>query len=135
MALIICEECKKEISGTAISCPHCGFVRPGAQKVTPQVRASKINEAKKNPALGIVLILVSIVVILFSFLIMPFGILSLIAGLFLLAYGVSLCTGTQKVNCPYCGKAGALGKNAANMKCPYCKKTSVRVGDELRTVE
>lgn len=26
MALIICPECKREVSSTAASCPHCGYI-------------------------------------------------------------------------------------------------------------
>lgn len=31
MALIICEECKKEFSSTAKSCPHCGAKKPPSE--------------------------------------------------------------------------------------------------------
>lgn len=32
MALITCPECKREISDTATSCPHCGYVAPRNQQ-------------------------------------------------------------------------------------------------------
>lgn len=135
MALITCPECKKEISDTAISCPSCGFVLPGAQKVVSQVRTSKITYAKKNPLLGGVLIVIGAIGSVFSLLFLPIGIISLIGGIFVLTMGVSLCVGLAKVNCPYCGKPRQIQRNSVNMKCPYCKKTSVRDGDELHTVD
>ncbi|RYF51065.1 MAG: zinc ribbon domain-containing protein [Cytophagaceae bacterium] len=34
MALVLCPECKKEVSDTAKACPHCGFNLAG-QNVVP----------------------------------------------------------------------------------------------------
>lgn len=39
MALILCPECKKEISDNAINCPHCGYVIKPARKFNPAIAA------------------------------------------------------------------------------------------------
>lgn len=55
MALIICEECKKEISSTAECCPHCGHKTSFSQEVAK----------KKDAALAMYICLAAIAIGLF----------------------------------------------------------------------
>lgn len=40
MALITCQECKKEISDQALACPQCGFPRVAPKKEKPKKKVS-----------------------------------------------------------------------------------------------
>ena len=57
MVLVTCPNCKKEVSDTAITCPHCGF-----RLKQPEGKAA-IHPTKpgKNSGLGIVSIILGVV--------------------------------------------------------------------------
>ena len=59
MALINCPECSREVSDTALACPHCGY-----QLKKPQVKAKPQPTKKKTGGCGTFLLAVVVVVIL-----------------------------------------------------------------------
>ena len=56
MALITCNECGREISNTAVSCPHCGF------------QINKSEGVKKADAIGWIILIGLGILVLLSFL-------------------------------------------------------------------
>ena len=62
MALINCPECKKEVSDSALSCPHCGFQLKEKEKVVKsQVKIPK----KKHSAFLTWVIIIAILMTIF----------------------------------------------------------------------
>ena len=59
MGLVKCSECKKEVSASAQTCPHCGVKSP-ASKVGSQLQ----NVGNAVMAIGCLIILVPIVLIM-----------------------------------------------------------------------
>ena len=41
MALVTCPECKKEMSSTALSCPHCGYTEKSSYSTKNEKRCPK----------------------------------------------------------------------------------------------
>lgn len=66
MALIKCEECGKEISDKAASCPNCGAPVVPTNNVTipKQFRAKSVKEKKKVNWLKILLIVIAVYIVL-----------------------------------------------------------------------
>lgn len=67
MALILCPECKREISDAAQSCPHCGHPISSNSKTPQQVEVTSIKISTKNPQkiiFGIIGVLAIIAVII-----------------------------------------------------------------------
>lgn len=62
MALINCPECKKEVSNSALSCPHCGFQL--IEKKEPKAKPQLKNPKKKNSGCIIWLIVIAILIII-----------------------------------------------------------------------
>ena len=61
MALIRCEECGKEISDTATTCPHCG-TKTRFQVATEQKQQNGKTIAGILVAIGIALFLISLTI-------------------------------------------------------------------------
>lgn len=59
MALINCPECNKEVSDTALACPHCGY-----QLTKPQVKAKPQPKKRKTGRIGIIISAIVVVVLL-----------------------------------------------------------------------
>lgn len=65
MALLICPECKKSISDTVSTCPHCGFTI--TQEIKDKEKQKDSKKKKVNKVLNI-LIAISFVLLLFCIL-------------------------------------------------------------------
>jgi len=78
MAIIKCEECGKEVSTKAASCPHCGAPQ-SSYKPTPAPRTSSTGTVIKTTVIVVV---------------------TLVALFFIATFGFSLtmCAGTQYVS-------------------------------------
>jgi DNA-directed RNA polymerase subunit RPC12/RpoP len=72
MALIKCPECEKEVSDSAISCPHCGFALAIPQETkTVEQRASSVvvtgirvnSNAKKIIAGGVIVLIIAVIAV------------------------------------------------------------------------
>lgn len=130
MSLLICPECKQEVSAAAPACPHCGY--PLQKKTTP------IGEIQRHRAVGMVFLVLGFAVI-FGGLILTFtwsllsvpGVLLIVGGSALMSMGYLQTTGFYHVSCPQCGAHGTLSPRATVWKCPQCKRSSIRSVDCL----
>lgn len=138
MALITCPECNKQISETAKSCPHCGYLLTDQNAPEFQPVSTKIGELQQNASKGIIFIilgaLISFLGLIFFFVFFVFGIIILFSGAMLIVAGIGQLMGVQNANCPHCGRNMTLNKNKTSFKCPTCKKRSARNGDFLEKV-
>jgi predicted RNA-binding Zn-ribbon protein involved in translation (DUF1610 family) len=115
MALINCEECTKEISDKAISCPHCGAPTHASRVAALKsptipsclkcnialVKTSRVKRSAAAEVIGGILLAVSIIVFFFNWLIA----IVLVCVAFLISY-----LGKEKYEllvCPNCGKEGS----------------------------
>lgn len=146
MALIECPECRKMISETTPSCPHCGYqLSVSAKNSTSQ--KTELGKTNSNKISGIIEILVS----LFLILIGGYGIISFGAGTFrgnlwiiivftcifasglaLFFKGILYFAGYKSVICPYCNQSGKLSILTKKYECPVCKNRSLRDGNYLK---
>lgn len=135
MSLMHCPECSKEISDKAESCPGCGFVLTKDEMI--KVRKSDLSEIKKNPALGILWIVVGAICILVGIPLITviIGIFAIIGGLLFIGMGMNYFSGTQTGNCPYCNHSVTVRAKAATFKCPHCKKISTRNSNQLEAID
>ena len=139
MALISCPECGKQISDTAPSCPHCGYLfSTSTSAYVKQPKPTKIGEFKQNVGGGIAILAVGIIGLFCSLvgliIFLPLGILAIIGSVMILLSGYITIKGTSDVVCPYCSKPQKLMKGEETLKCSHCKKRSVRNGDYLNPV-
>lgn len=135
MALVMCPECKKEISDRAESCPNCGYVM--IKNELPKIRRSELSKVNKNMALGIMAIFMGIISVLGGIPLVSIilGIFIIIGGFAFIGVGVSLLQGTQAGYCPYCNNPIKVPVKAPTFKCNHCKKTSTRNNNFLETIE
>lgn len=135
MALIYCPECKKSISDTAETCPHCGFKLPVAaedfEKKVSQLSAATTRGGGKQIAMivgGCILIAVGIPLVTIG------------VGVFLIILGVAalimsfVAKGKYQVgDCPYCGTNIRVDSRIPSFICPNCKNSGVKTATTLET--
>lgn len=84
MALITCKECAKEISDTAVTCPHCG-----AETLHGKTAGKKARNAKRSNVQGAGCLVILLAIILgFTVLGAPFAVILGIIGLVILVIGL-----------------------------------------------
>jgi len=137
MALISCPECNRDVSDSAVSCPHCGFSLSTARKVVTQTRSSKVKKSNNFAVVGVLVVAIGLFMVYEGIFVMPAPLSWLLAavGLFFMAVGSFVCVRKARVDCPYCSKENIIRNNASSMTCRFCKKTSVRENDEMKTVD
>ncbi len=135
MALITCPECGKEISNTAESCPHCGYILK--KDTQPRTQSTSLNDKEANPVLGAILIAGGIFILIFGLIAFGFifGIFVAIAAFVMIGLGISKISGSQQGQCPYCHNTVTVPAQAASFKCPYCKKISTKHSDSLERID
>ena len=64
MALIVCPECKKLMSDSAVSCPHCGY-KPSPEKIAEiKKKNEQLNkELKSGCGLGCLIVIIIIIIV------------------------------------------------------------------------
>ena len=136
MALIQCPECGKQISGSAPSCPHCGYLIGSVGSGLPTPKATILEEVKTNILAGVGIIILGLIAVIAGIFTIGviIGALFILFGFSLIVIGTQRISGMQKAYCPYCGKSFEIGKRALSAKCPICKKTSIRSGEQLNPV-
>lgn len=137
MALITCPECNREISDTALSCPHCGYVMNPVS--TAQTRRTPLSAVEPTFMTGVLMIVGGIICglgsLVFLLFFLPLGIFGLIISLLILVSGFPMLPGVQKGACPYCGNEVTVSANCVTYKCPHCHKTSTKSEDSLETID
>lgn len=141
MALIACPECKKEISDSAVTCPHCGY---GISKQTSDTsstekKVTQLVETKRNTGNGIIGIILGCFCIFGSlalFLIFfPLGIIGLVVSLGILIAGCHSINPKSKTGvCPYCNNKVEVPNDSITFKCIHCKKISNVRGMNLESI-
>ena len=142
MALITCPECNNQVSDSAVSCPHCGYVLNKQTTVEPTPAPEKKEELKKTYftgkskggslliVWGFIFLLGSLAFLLIFF---PIGIVLLLITLG--RFGAAFSQMKSKHgSCPYCGNAVDVEKTATTYKCVHCKKISNVREDGLETI-
>lgn len=135
MALIVCPECKKEVSDQAKVCPNCGYTI--TNPVETPMRKSELSLVEKHTGAGIGYITAGIFAIIggaFTLTII-IGIFAIIGGVGLISLGARKLSGLQNGKCPYCGNSVSVLAKATTYKCSHCKKVSSKAGNELRAIE
>lgn len=140
MALIKCPECDKEVSDKAISCPHCGYELPNANKFEKTEIHSvpaKMGSGTIGIFAGIILIPIGIITMfLLSIFGLIIGIVEIVIGIALIKSGKDNVKGNmQEADCPYCGKKIYFSKDEIRIECVYCKQVSVKSDDYLTPVK
>lgn len=133
MAMVTCPECGKEISDSAPSCPHCGYIKAP----TENLRSTKLSEPKKNKFLGIAYIVCGVAAIIggiFTIAII-IGFFAIIGGGVFVSLGIDQLKGVQSGSCPYCGNSASVKARAKTYKCPHCNKISSKKEMSLEAIE
>lgn len=134
MALIVCPECGKQISETTPACPHCGY-QLSIDKAENTPAPTKIGDIKTKPFTGVLYMALGIIGLPISLLFGPFFPFVMIGSAAGISIGWTGFTGTQSINCPYCGKSAQIGSKFESYKCSVCKKRSIKKGEYLYTME
>jgi len=67
MALILCSECKKEVSDKAFSCPHCGApISPGTLTSDENVTTIQLTKKKwkKHKLIAFIILIVGFIMVM-----------------------------------------------------------------------
>lgn len=138
MALIKCPECTKEISTTATSCPHCGYVISEAKQATfekkvcplssPTVAAEDKKKAKSELIGGIACFAVGIPTIAIFI-----GILFILVGIWCFIQYYKFNRQSQIGNCPYCNTELKVFTGNSSFICPVCNNVGNQTDTSLES--
>ena len=151
MALITCPECGGQVSDSARSCPHCGYLLtdpqartqsqnpptvqpPHVQRTQEVMRKTKLEDPEGNMglrAVGAIAIVIAVFVAFGGH--MAGAGVAAVFGVILIA--MSYAVKSQSGKCPYCQTPISIQPQAPTFKCPHCKKYSRREDGYLITIE
>lgn len=135
MALIVCPECKREVSDQANTCPNCGYVLKKTSK--PKIRESSLSSVETSPGVGAGYIVLGVLAIIGGCFLLAVivGIFAIIGGVGLISLGLQKISGVQHGRCPYCNNSVTVPVRSTTYKCSHCKKISSRQSDRLIAIE
>ena len=144
MALIRCPECRREVSDSADSCPHCGYKIEKAtlEKFVPvSTELSSSKPTSSEIVKAVICFVLGIPTLLWGILTMAagYGFIMLALGLIVTIMGVLILRTFQDGKCPYCGGKMRLNRGtpanhgAYSIKCPFCKNVIRKTKTQLIT--
>ncbi len=138
MALIKCPECTREISTTATSCPHCGYVmntyenEPFEKKVctlsVPTLAAEDKKKANGELIGGIACIAVGIPLVAVFV-----GVIFIIVGFWCFMQYFKFKRLSQIGNCPYCNTELKVYAGNRAFVCPVCNNAGEQTDTTLES--
>ncbi len=137
MALIKCPECRREVSDTAGSCPHCGFkIQIEKLKDFVPVKTTLVFSKPQNADVtkASVLLFFGIPILLCGFI---YGLFPLLVGFVLTSVGLGNLFGYQEGDCPYCGhrirmkRDAFLNQGVRSIRCGHCNNVMRKTKAEL----